>query len=390
MKLVESIGDFLDFLRKKKKSSITVARYLSSLNEFVDFLKGDRPILKIKQKNLLEFVDYINDRDIKSNSRALYISALRSFLSYLSAFKGIKHLKYQDLKVPRKEYKIYEYVGDCDYAALIKAIPQFDELHIRNKCIIELIAECGLWLNEVIAIKKEDIDFKKHLLYIKNRDRGKRVLEVPINVVSLIEKYLLKKSQPSEVLFSTLGRRDLQFMDDNLSGNSLQQYIRHYAQDAGIKAPITPLILRHTFALKCLSRGMSLERLQIILGHKALRNTQFYKTYYRRILLAKFQDFIYLLNKAGFKGEITPLHLTRSGRIVQNIKLRSYKFACYLYLRHKREVATLDRAIFISNIKPKQANSLKLYLNQACENSKFKIVDCTISPLFSFIVIPEF
>jgi site-specific recombinase XerD len=48
------------------------------------------------------------------------------------------------------------------------------------------------------------------------------------------------------------------------------------AKQAGIKKEVSPHILRHSFATHMLDKGVNLKRLQMILGHNALRTTSIY------------------------------------------------------------------------------------------------------------------
>jgi len=52
--------------------------------------------------------------------------------------------------------------------------------------------------------------------------------------------------------------------------------LKKVADKAGIPKPVSPHVLRHTFSVKCIKKGISTRALQTLLGHDRLTTTEIY------------------------------------------------------------------------------------------------------------------
>ena len=57
--------------------------------------------------------------------------------------------------------------------------------------------------------------------------------------------------------------------------NTVKQYLA-VADRAGISKPVNPHVLRHSFSVTCLKRGVGLRTLQALLGHDNIQTTEIY------------------------------------------------------------------------------------------------------------------
>jgi integrase/recombinase XerD len=102
-----------------------------------------------------------------------------------------------------------------------------------------------------------------------------RVVPLGKKAIACIQKYqelsrpkLMGKSSSDNLFVSRQGKK--------ISRQSFWKMIKKYALTAGIKKPIRPHILRHSFATHLLERGADLRSVQEILGHANIATTQIY------------------------------------------------------------------------------------------------------------------
>ena len=126
----------------------------------------------------------------------------------------------------------------------------------------------GLRLQELIDLKREDIDFYRCVINVK-KGKGKkdRITLLSNFIKDDLLKYYSKYEFRSKYLFE--GRNSIKY-----SKKSVQKILDRFGKKVGIK--ITPHILRHSFATHLLEAGTDIRYIQKLLGHSDLKTTEIY------------------------------------------------------------------------------------------------------------------
>jgi integrase/recombinase XerD len=114
--------------------------------------------------------------------------------------------------------------------------------------------------------------------YVQCLGKGSKERAVPLGeeASTWVRRYLkearteLARGRQSAWLF--LNARSGQ----RLSRVGFWKILKQYGKQAGIRAPLTPHMLRHSFATHLLERGADLRAIQAMLGHADLSTTQIY------------------------------------------------------------------------------------------------------------------
>ena len=134
----------------------------------------------------------------------------------------------------------------------------------QEKLIVWTLLDTGLRVAELSGLRKDNIDWQNHRLtiYGKGGPYGskskRRILELSTRIRPLIEHHF--------AIHDTF----------NMTPRTIQRIITRVANRAHITRKVTPHVLRHTFAVTAIQKGISLPSLQHLLGHDRLTTTEIY------------------------------------------------------------------------------------------------------------------
>ena len=130
-------------------------------------------------------------------------------------------------------------------------------------------------MTELVSLNVLDIDVQNYQVRCLGKGAKERILPIHQEAARAIEEYLadsrpkILRNWDESALF--LNRRG-----DRLTRQGFWLILKGYARDAGIDTPITPHVLRHSFATHMLRGGAPLRHVQEMLGHANISTTQVY------------------------------------------------------------------------------------------------------------------
>jgi len=134
----------------------------------------------------------------------------------------------------------------------------------EEKLVIWTLLDTGLRVAELANLTKDNLDWQNHrlMVYGKGGPNGKqfkrRVIPLTPRVQVVIEGHLALHDRMK------IGVR------------TIQRMVKDLANRAHISRNVTPHVLRHTFSVTCIQKGISTRALQDILGHDRLATTEIY------------------------------------------------------------------------------------------------------------------
>ncbi|MFA5114498.1 MAG: site-specific tyrosine recombinase XerD [Candidatus Omnitrophota bacterium] len=274
----EFIETFLNYLSVERGlSRNTIISYQEDLHYYMDYLesKNINSLSRTTRDDISNFMFFQKDKGLSANSVARRLAAIKAFYRFLVKERILKSDPSSLIDSPKLWKKIPDALSVNEVTKLLDQ-PNIRELQgIRDKAVLEALYATGMRVSEAANLKKDNVNLQVGFLRCIGKGNKERVIPLGKKSIKSIERYLavgrpkILKGRESEYLFlSRLGRR--------ISRQSIWKIIRRYARQAGIKKPIRPHILRHSFATHLLERGADLRSVQEMLGHSNISTTQIY------------------------------------------------------------------------------------------------------------------
>src|SRR6266850_780329 len=134
----------------------------------------------------------------------------------------------------------------------------------QEKLVIWPLLDTGLRVSELATLTKDNLDWQMHrlMVYGKGGPYGskskRRIIPLSPRVQPLIEGHFAPHH--------SLG----------ITPRTIQLLVKRVANRARISRTVSPHILRHTFAVAAVQKGISFPALQRLLGHDRLTTTEIY------------------------------------------------------------------------------------------------------------------
>ncbi|MBN1175657.1 tyrosine-type recombinase/integrase [Candidatus Woesearchaeota archaeon] len=162
------------------------------------------------------------------------------------------------------EYK-REPLEEDEVMLLRKSCHNFEE-----ELAINILLDTGMRVSELANLKEENISWQRGCITIIGKGKKRRVIPL-----SKLAKFYVTQLFTKETKFP-------------LAMRTIQKYVKVVAERARIRKPVSPHVLRHTFAVTYLHKGGNLRALQAILGHSSITTTDIYLNYSGKRVLDDF------------------------------------------------------------------------------------------------------
>jgi integrase len=282
-KLIATMGRYLEQLSVSARPSTVEATALALRHLATHLTESDprcRSVAAIERRHIESFKVAFAARPGKRRNKTVTPTTIRHNLGMLrSFFERVIDWGYDDAPrrvpiftgdVPKADEPTPRFLDDPTAAKFMTALAT--DPNRRRRLIVELLARTGMRAGEIGGLR-DDAMYRVGDTYWLRIPVGKlhndRTVPLHPMLVGLINDYRAWRGPTASGLL--VERDDHRPFDRR----TIHRYVAAVARRAGV-GHVHPHQLRHTLATQCLNRGMSLEAIAALLGHRSPRMTLVY------------------------------------------------------------------------------------------------------------------
>lgn len=276
----DAILDYLHFLQVERQlSNNTLESYRRDLENYVDHLHTIQKIERlddVKRTNILLHIEHLRESGMSSRTIARHISSIRSFHQFLLREKIANHDPSIHVEMPQIEKKLPKVLSVEEIDALIQAPDQTKPQGVRDVAMIELLYGTGMRISECIGLNIADVHLTMGFVRVFGKGGKERIVPLGKTALHACEAYL---SQARSKLQGKYPKTEAFFINQRgkrLTRQGCWKLLKQHAVVANIQKEMTPHTLRHSFATHLIENGADLRAVQEMLGHADISTTEIY------------------------------------------------------------------------------------------------------------------
>lgn len=252
---------FLAAKRTEGCSEKTLIYYESTINSMISNINKE-----VKYILTDDIRSYLTNYQFQKKSSKVTIDNIRRILS--SFFSWLEDEDYI-LKSPvRRIHKIKTGTIIKDtYTDEALELIRDNCSELRDLAIIDMLASTGIRIGEMVLLNRNDIDFNERECIVFGKGNRERIVYFDARTKIHVQNYLNNRSDDNPALFVSL-----QKPYTRLKISGIEFRLRQYGKKLGI-SKVHPHKFRRTLATMAIDKGMPIEQLQQLLGHKRIDTT---------------------------------------------------------------------------------------------------------------------
>ena len=271
------ISSFLEYVQVEKGlAANTVLAYRRDLVKFAAFLaqkgchwgEADREIVR-------QFLEHLHRQKLTARAIARQLVSLRGCYQFLVREGRVSRDPTAEIDPPRLSQALPKYLAAAEVEKLLAQPDLSTPAGLRDRAMLEALYATGMRVSELVNVRWDDFDADLGVVRCLGKGNKERLIPVGKSALQCLEAYVAggraKLAKKVAVPFFFLNQRG-----GKLSRVGFWKILSSYGRRAGIVTPLSPHLVRHSFATHLLERGADLRSIQMMLGHSDISTTQIY------------------------------------------------------------------------------------------------------------------
>jgi len=270
-----AIDAYLDHLHLERGlSRNTIESYRRDLQAFCIVQGEGATVEKTTRDTITAYLEKRRRAGIAPPSMARFLSALKGLFRFLQLNNWHDRNPAEEVDTPKRWRTLPNYLSLEEVERLLAAPDTAKGLGLRDRAMLEVLYATGLRVTELVGLRMDQVLDDPPLVRVVGKGDKERLVPLGGDAWKWLGQYLatarpLRHTRLSPHVF-------LSNRGEALTRQRFWQVIRSYARQAGITRPLSPHVLRHSFATHLLENGADLKSLQMLLGHVDISTTQIY------------------------------------------------------------------------------------------------------------------
>ena len=138
---------------------------------------------------------------------------------------------------------------------------------LRDLALIDILASTGMRIGELVLLNRKDINFEERECVVFGKGSKERMVYFDARAKIHLQEYLNSRTDDNPALFVSLR---VPYVRMKIGG--IEARLRGMGRNLGIEK-VHPHKFRRTLATMAIDKGMPIEQLQQLLGHKRIDTT---------------------------------------------------------------------------------------------------------------------
>jgi site-specific recombinase XerD len=138
---------------------------------------------------------------------------------------------------------------------------------IRDLAMVDMLASTGMRVGEMVLLNRNDIDFNERECIVFGKGSKERIVYFDARTKIHLQNYLESRTDNNPALFVSL-----KSPHERLKIGGIEVRLRKFGKQLGLQK-VHPHKFRRTLATMAIDKGMPIEQLQQLLGHKRIDTT---------------------------------------------------------------------------------------------------------------------
>lgn len=252
---------FLSAKRIEGCSEKSLKYYYSTIQAMVN---GVGKIIKhIETDDIREYLDEYQTQ--KQSSRVTIDNIRRILSSFFSLLEDEDYI----LKSPVRRIHKVKTISNIKETYSDEALELMRDncSEIRDLAIIDMLSSTGMRVGEMVLLNREDIDFNERECIVLGKGNKERVVYFDAKTKIHLKEYLQSRKDDNPALFVSL-----KSPYNRMTIGGIEMRLRNFGKRLGLQK-VHPHKFRRTLATMAIDKGMPIEQLQQLLGHRRIDTT---------------------------------------------------------------------------------------------------------------------